>query len=110
MHLPNLFARLQELKFLVSVESKSTFQSSLNLFELCDVAFDNLTEGMVPAITLIIMIFLNPCASLSILQLNIRSVHSHFDKLQNFLTSIPLQPDVIELPKTRIESEPLINI
>ena len=81
--------------------------------ELCDVAFDNLTERIgtrdcmdcddFPQLP-------NSCDSLTIYHFNILLLHANFDKLENFLTSISLQPDIIGLSETRIKDEPLINI
>ena len=90
-----------------------TFESDPISEELCDIAFDNLTEriGTFDYIDCDDFSQLsNSGDRLSILHLNIRFLLVNFDKLENMLTSTPLQPDIIGLYETRIKSKSLINI
>ena len=91
----------------------TNFENDAISDEFRDVAFGNLPERIstcdytnfedFPQLP-------NSCVGLSILHFNFRSFHANFDKLENFLTSIPLQSGIIGLSEARIECKPLINI
>ena len=70
----------------------SNFENDAISNELCDVTFDNLSERSGTCNDIDFDDFPqlpNSCGSLTILLLNIRSLHANFYKLGNVLTFIP---------------------
>ena len=47
---------------------------------------------------------------LFLLHLNIRSLRKNYDNLTEFLTHVPLRPNIISLTETKIKDKPLVNI
>ena len=102
------------MDFLLPGHAATTnFENDAISDELCDAALDNLTEwnGTCDYIALYDFPQLPYiCNSLSILHFNIRPLLANFDNLENFLSSIPLQPDIIGLFESCFKDKPLINI